>query len=148
MSDHLTPASFVERLIEHETDAAGLLIVDPNPDQVHDLEEATKVRREGDRIVAIGKQLETFDAVDTGVFRFDRRVFDALRIEAGEGRGELSAAVQHLAERGQMEAAPSDGSFWCDVDTPEDLTFVRRWLEREVQRQIVEASGRVRIAGR
>ena len=112
-----------------------------NRQAVHDLDEATKVRLEGTSIISIGKQLAPFDAVDTGIFCFDRRIFDALRSEVAAGRAELSAAVQQLADRGLMRAVVSDGSFWCDVDTPEDVAYARSILERDAQRAIIEATG-------
>ena len=151
MADHLIPPSFI-RLLTETTEttegAAGLLVVDPRPDTVHDLDEATKVRLQGSRIAAIGKQLEPFDAVDTGAFLFDRRIFEALRDEIALGRGELSAAVQRLAADGLMHAVPSDGSFWCDVDTPEDLSFARRTLEREMHREILASREQAVAAGK
>lgn len=125
MADHLVPPPFLSRLANAEhADAAGLLLVDHQLARVHDLPEATKVRLEGTRITAIGKQIDPFDAADTGVFSFDRRIFDVLRTEAAAGRAELSGAVQLLADQGLMRAVSSDGSFWCDVDTPEDLAYV------------------------
>ena len=148
MADHLTPPSFPRLLAEHTSGAPGLLLVDPNPATVHDLDDATKVRLTGSRITAIAKQLDPFDAVDTGVFRFDRRIFDSLRTATAEGHGELSAAVQRLADAGQMHAVTSDGSFWCDIDTPEDLAFASRALEREMHREILAARERAEIAGR
>jgi len=133
MVDHLIPAAFLRQLTAAESgDAVGLLLVDGQPARVHDLDEATKVRLNGNRIAAIGKALRVFNAVDTGVFRFDQRVFDALRHEVARGRAEISAAVQRLASRGQMHAVLSDGSFWCDVDTPEDLAYARRVLKRRL----------------
>jgi len=144
MADHLTPPAFVRAAATAElATSSGLLIVDEHLGDVHDLAEATKVRLDGSRISAVGKQLASFDAVDTGVFIFDRAVFDALRCEVGTGGGELSGAVQRLAGRGLMRAIRSDGSFWCDVDTPEDLAHVRGVLEREMHRGIVSASDRV-----
>ena len=148
MADHLIPPSFIRLLTETTEGAAGLLVVDPRPDTVHDLDEATKVRLDGSRIAAIGKQLEPFDAVDTGAFLFDRRIFEALRDEIALGRGELSAAVQRLAADGLMHAVPSDGSFWCDVDTPEDLSFARRTLEREMHREILASREQAVAAGK
>ncbi len=148
MADHLTPPSFVRLLSEATDGAAGTLVVDPRPDTVHDIVEATKVRLDGSRIAAIGKQIEPFDAVDTGVFLFDQRIFEVLRAEIAIGHGELSAAVQRLADDGLMHVVPSDGSFWCDVDTPGDLAFARRALERELQRESVTSRERAAIAGK
>lgn len=147
MADHLTPPSFVRSLVDAELgDAAGLLVIDQHLAAVHDLAEATKVRLEGARITAIGKQLDPFDAVDTGVFSFDHRIFDALREARAADSGELSTAVQRLADAGLMRAVAGDGSFWCDIDTLEDLAFARRSLERSAQQSILDQSGQAVMA--
>ena len=127
---------------------AGLLVVDSNPDSVHDLDDATKVRLTASRIVAIGKQLQPFDAVDTGAFLFDRRIFDSLRTASAAGHDELSAAVQRLADDGLMHAVPSDGSFWCDIDTPEDLAFASRALDHEQRQPIAASPEQAALAGK
>jgi choline kinase len=148
MADHLTPPSFLRLLVGSTEDTAGLLVVDPEPDTVRDLNDATKVRLTGRRIVSIGKQLEDFDAVDTGAFLFDRRIFQALRTASAAGHDELSAAVQHLADDGLMYAVPSDGSFWCDIDTPEDLVFASRALERVPRRDSAASPEQAAFAGK
>lgn len=134
MADHLTPPSFLRLLVDSTEHAAGLLVVDSNLDTVHDLDDATKICLTRCRIVAIGKHLDPFDAVDTGAFLFDQRIFEALRTASAAGHDELSAAVQRLADDGLMHAVPSDGSFWCDIDTPGDLAFASRALEHELCR--------------
>ncbi|MBT5774004.1 MAG: NTP transferase domain-containing protein [Dehalococcoidia bacterium] len=148
MADHLTPPSFLRLLVDSTEDAAGLLVVDSNPDSVHDLDDATKVRLTASRIVAIGKQLQPFDAVDTGAFLFDRRIFDSLRTASAAGHDELSAAVQRLADDGLMHAVPSDGSFWCDIDTPEDLAFASRALDHEQRQPIAASPEQAALAGK
>jgi choline kinase len=148
MADHLTPPSFLRLLVDSNEDTAGLLVVDPESDTVYDLDDATKVRLTGSRIVAIGKQLKHFDAIDTGAFLFDRRIFQALRTASAAGHDELSAAVQHLANDGLMHSVLSDGSFWCDIDTPEDLAFASRALEHELRRDSPASPEQAAIAGK
>lgn len=148
MADHLTPPSFIRLLTQTNDGTSGLLVVDRRPHTIHDLDEATKVRLDDTRISAIGKRIEPFDAVDTGAFAFDRRIFELLRDEIALGHGELSAAVQRLADDGQMHAVPSDGSFWCDVDTPADLAVARRVLEREMHREILASREQATVAGK
>ena len=58
------------------------LLVDRAPIGL-DLSDATKVRIEAERITAIGKRLEPWDAIDTGVFLLTRSVFDAIRERPG-----------------------------------------------------------------
>jgi choline kinase len=69
------------------------------------------------RILNIGKTLERYDAVDTGIFIATPALLDAIReaVAAG-GAGSLSEGVQRLADRGRAHAVPSGGRWWIDVD--------------------------------
>ena len=105
-------------------DEAGRLLVDRAPRGL-DLDDATKVRLGGDRITAIGKGIEPWDAIDTGCFVLTAAVFDALRQVPASSRepcrrharaGRAPRALRHRHRR------PA----WADVDTPAD----RAWLNR------------------
>jgi choline kinase len=61
----------------------------PTPEQAA---EATKVRRDGSRIVAIGKDLVEYDALDTGVFVCSPLLFDALERSRAQGTRRSAAA--------------------------------------------------------
>jgi len=126
MSDHIFAPQFLDRLLESDDKPrACALVVDDDLDNIRDLPEATKVRLANDRITAIGKQLTSFDAVDTGVFLCQPALFDALRNAAERGRHAFGDAVQLLAAEGEVSWAPAAGLFWQDIDTPEDLDFAR-----------------------
>lgn len=100
-------------------EGAALLLVDGRLEDVFDLDEATRVRRRGDRIEAIGKGLEAFDGVDAGVFVGSDGLLDALAAidrESGGGEVALTAAAARLAERGRLLAVPLERGWWVDVD--------------------------------
>ncbi len=107
-------------------DGSLRLLVDYAPDGI-DLEDATKVLVDAGFIRAIGKELATWNAVDTGCFRLDRRVFEALR---AAGRGgtppSLSAGMNLLAEAGLLAPVALGEMEWADVDTPADLARAER----------------------
>ena len=128
MSDHLFAPQFLERLVGRDDERACALVVDRDLEDIRDLAEATKVRLANGRITAIGKQLTSFNGVDTGVFLCRPALFDALREAAARGEHALGDAVQLLAERGEVSWAPAGGLFWQDIDTPEDLDFARSRL--------------------
>lgn len=122
MGDHLFESSVLQRLASLPA-AAGdsLLAIDSGevPQAVAD--EATKVQLEGDRIVAIGKGLTCWHALDTGLFVFTPALFTALEEALREGETTLSAGVQRLASLRLMRGVEIGASTWCDVDTVADL---------------------------
>ena len=122
MGDHLFEASVLQRLAVAAVGADdSVLAVDGGDADPAVAQEATKVRLDGDRIVAIGKQLETWDALDTGLFVFTPALFDALQEARRNGETTLSAGVQRLAARGLMRAVDIGAASWCDVDTVADV---------------------------
>ncbi len=143
MADHLFDSEFCSRLLRGDTGAALSLVVDHEWQSMPDLDEATKVRLQGRRIVAIGKELDHFQAVDTGVFLCRPALFEAVRRAQEQGDFSLSGGVQMLAARGQAMAVASAGFFWQDIDTPEDLARVEDRLASWVagERWAADAAG-------
>ena len=127
MSDHLYGAGLVRALSGvPDDDESCQLLVDGDVAGVFDIDDATKVRREGDRIVAIGKDLTEYDGIDCGVFRVTSALVEALGEAYGErGDCSLSDGVRRLCERDRMRAVAVSGEAWLDVDTPEALRQAR-----------------------
>ena len=122
MGDHLFESAVLEELVSLELDAAdSVLGIDTSTTDPEIIAEATKVRLAGDRIVAIGKHLTSWDAIDTGLFLFTPSLFDALEEAMDVGETTLSAGVQRLAAAGLMRGADVGPSTWCDIDTVDDL---------------------------
>jgi choline kinase len=132
MGDHLFEPALVEQLIEGGPEPDGITLgVDRRPEQVFDVEEATKARVDGDRVVCVGKGLTDFDGVDTGFFYAGPRLFDALDHCRREGHTKLADGVNRLAERGRVRAVDIGSARWIDVDTPQAHAEVERWLGAE-----------------
>jgi len=118
MSDHLVHPRALARIVAARS-RHNLLLTDTRVDEVFDLDDATKVRQEGGRIVSIGKQLEEYNAVDCGVFRVNERFGEALAeaIEAGEDG--ISDGVRRLIAADDMRSVPFPADCgWQDIDTP------------------------------
>jgi 1L-myo-inositol 1-phosphate cytidylyltransferase len=132
MSDHLVDPSIVRLMAGSELAGADLcLAVDRACDgPLIDLEDATRVERDAEgRIVRIGKLIEPFDAIDTGVFRTGPALVEAIRADIGAGgSGSLSAGVQLLADARSAVTLDVTGRFWLDVDDPHTLELAKRWL--------------------
>ncbi len=119
MSDHLWSTSLPERvrafpLAEDET----VLGIDYKIADCVDLDDATKVGTDGSRVLRIGKMLEQYDALDTGVFRITPAVIAALEEVEGPSGCSLSQGMAKLAAKGKMRVVDVGDAVWVDVDTP------------------------------
>jgi len=130
MADHLFEPELARALVQGPLPEDGLaLAVDGRLDNpLVDPEDVTRVCREGDKILAIGKGLDAFDGYDTGVFYCTPAVFEAIRQVGKAGDTSLSAAVRHLATEGRARAVDVSGRFWCDVDDEAALERAERAL--------------------
>ena len=122
MGDHLFEASVLVRLLSTTVaDDESLLAVDTRPVAPEVAAEATKVRMTGPRITAIGKNLETYDALDTGLFVCAPVLFEALDVARVAGDTTLSGGIRQLAARDLMYGVDIGESAWYDIDTMADL---------------------------
>lgn len=133
--DTLVPPALVERLVSAPSSPI-CLAVDRKP--AYD-EDDMKVLTDGDRLVRVGKELESgsYDAESIGFMRF-----------MGEGRGAFSAmvesmlrtpegpsqfylrAIDRLAATGIVSAVSIQGLEWAEVDFPADLEAARALTAR------------------
>jgi choline kinase len=129
MVDHMFEGAVLSRLVASpwSDGEAGRVLVDRAPDGL-DLADATKVRVEGSRVVAIGKAVVPWDAIDAGCFALTHEVFPALRAVADTGARTVSSAMRQLVERAALFAVDVEGVRWVDVDTPGDRADAERLL--------------------
>jgi choline kinase len=114
---------------------SGRVLVDRTPTGI-DLDDATKVQLEGDRVTAIGKGLARWDAIDAGCFVLTHDVFAALEaVPAAEART-VSSGMRRLVSSGRLGAADANGVEWVDVDTPADRQAAERLLARRESRDL------------
>jgi len=127
MGDHIMELDFVSRLLD-KSPVAETLCVDFAPASHHQLSEATKVLIDNDRCIRnIGKELTSWDGLDTGIFLLTGRFLDALEElipKLGIYIG-ISDVIRFLVGGGyRFATCDVTGSFWTDVDTKDDLSFV------------------------
>jgi choline kinase len=91
MADHIFEPQTARILLKQRL-APGevILAVDPNIDRTFDLDDATKVLRDGDHIIDIGKEISHYDALDTGMFLCSPKLFDKLELATKDGNCSLS----------------------------------------------------------
>ncbi len=143
MSDHLFDPEIARRTVAagRASGAALTLAIDRDwrRDSL-DLDDATKVAVEGERIAAIGKALEAFDAVDTGVFHATPALAEAIAAAVADGKaGSLSDGVQRLADAGEARVADATGLMWLDVDDPAALAKAQARLGRGEGRSALDS---------
>lgn len=127
MSDHVFNPGLVAPLLAATlAPHQGILLTDPATKDIFDVDDATKVKVEGDLIVNIGKEISEFDAIDTGIFRFSPDFFAVLRECIAAGRCSLSDGVRHLASKRMMRSQTIEKLFWQDVDTLEALALAEQ----------------------
>ncbi len=124
MCDHLVDPALYARLAETGAGAGLTLGIDRRlDDPAVDLDDVTRVATRGDRIVAIGKGLATYDAFDTGVFAVGAPFVAALRSLPAPS---VSAGVALLAAQGQAGVVDCSDLSWIDVDDAPALLAAER----------------------
>jgi choline kinase len=135
MGDHLFESRVLSGLLQRTpgTDES-LLAVDSRPANPLVAAEATKVRMDGSRIVAIGKNLDRYDALDTGLFVCAPALFDALEDARASGDTTLSGGIRQLAGLGLMFGVDVGDATWYDIDTIADLQGAETLLGAQPER--------------
>ena len=123
MADHIFEPDTARTLLRQPLVGDVILAVDSKLDRIFDLDDVTKVRRVGDHIVEIGKQITAYDGFDTGMFLCSSALFDALESAKKDGNCSLSDGMRVLGQSGRFRAFDIGDASWQDVDTPEALTY-------------------------
>ncbi len=131
MSDHLFDPAIARSLIETGSRGGGLTLAVDGAlcGPLLDIDDATKVEvDEGGRIVRIGKTLDRYNAIDTGLFLATPALADAIRDDvASGGGGSLSEGVQRLADQRLALTLDIGERQWIDVDDPASLELAEKF---------------------
>ncbi|MFQ5862632.1 MAG: NTP transferase domain-containing protein [Candidatus Brocadiales bacterium] len=154
MCDHLFEPSILKDLSEDSHPGNGVVLaVDSRVKEVFDLDDATKVRFKGEVLENIGKTLDSFNGIDTGIFYCTPVIFDALSRAFERGRYTLSGGISVAIESGKVRVHDIRSKFWLDVDTeesfqyaqtallaglckPDEDGYVSRYLNRSISKRI------------
>jgi CDP-L-myo-inositol myo-inositolphosphotransferase len=128
MADHVFDPGILGRLLESGPSTTTLCV--DRTFEGRDLEEATKVLVRAGSIQEIGKDLEVYTALDTGIFYCTPEVLEAAR--RFRGRFTVSDVMASLARRGRLSSLDVTGSFWQDIDTKEDIKRAERTLSKSL----------------
>lgn len=130
MGDHLFEASILDHLIAQADLERLNVAIDRKIDSIFDLDDAMKVRTQDTLIVAIGKNLETYDAIDTGIFLCPEIMFEYLHRALKDDDCALADGVRQMAEDRKALAIDIGEAWWQDVDTPEMLARAQQEAAR------------------
>ena len=123
MCDHVYDPAIVTRLLSARPRGVTLAVDRKLAGPLIDIDDATKVEVASDgRIARIGKQIEAYNAIDTGVFLATPALAPAILTAIGDGaEGTLSDGVQRLADAGRAWTVDVGDARWIDVDSPATL---------------------------
>jgi choline kinase len=129
MGDHLFDDTIIDCLLENFE--AGLLniAIDRKVHSIVDLDDAMKVQMRGNKVTGIGKNLRSYDAIDTGLFVCPPEIFAYLeQAKSINGGNDCSLAngVELMAADGKVRGIDIGSARWHDIDT-------RRVLEHAEQ---------------
>jgi choline kinase len=119
MADHLFDLSVLESLVRQADPAQLNLAIDRKIASIFDLDDAMKVQTRNGRVAAIGKNLASYDAIDTGAFLCPPEIFRYLRSAQRNGDCSLADGVRLMAADGKVRAIEIGDSWWQDIDTEE-----------------------------
>ena len=106
-----------------------ILAVDSRVNRIFDLDDATKVRRDGAHVVDIRKEIPYYDALDTGMFLCTPALFNTLDSVATNGDCSLSDGMRRLAAQRRFRAFDIGDADWQDVGTPEALAHAEHVVD-------------------
>jgi CDP-L-myo-inositol myo-inositolphosphotransferase len=163
MVDHLLSRELILKLLSQPPPAEGIaLAVDYDKSHIFDEDDLTKTRIKDEYIAEIGKDLEEWDAGDTGLFYCTGELFRGLSRAQRRGGFSLTDGIRECLTNG-VRAIDVTGSPWIDVDTPEavrkavalvdaSLTkgsedgFVSQYLNRPISRAISKVLSRTSVS--
>jgi len=126
MCDHLVEPALYELVAQAGAAGGARLGIDRRIESdLVDIEDVTRVRTDGERIVAIGKGLAEYDCFDTGVFAIGAGLFSALR---GLDAPSLTEGMRMLAAEGAALTTDCSELSWIDVDDQAALEKAEQWL--------------------
>lgn len=129
MTDHIFEPETVATLIHQPIGQdETILAVDRKLECIFDMDDATKVRCIGNYIIDIGKQIQSYDAIDTGMFLCQPGIFDWLESAMIDGNCSLSDGMRLMAQQRKLRAFDIGEAVWQDVDTPEALEYARQFF--------------------
>ncbi len=135
MSDHVFDWKTLLKLkrIKLKKDECALAI-DKNLDSVLDIDDTTKVLVKNNKIPSINKNLDVYNAYDTGMFFCSPYIFKVLKKTISDHKNSLTNGMRIIAKDGKLRAFNIKGNFWSDCDTYADIKFAENKLLKNLNK--------------
>jgi choline kinase len=136
MSDHIFDNAIIDRLLDNFDPGLLNIAVDRKLDSIFDLDDAMKVQTHRNSVTGIGKNLQHYDAIDTGLFVCSPQIFDYLeRAKSESSRNDCSLAegVRLMAGDNKVRAIDIGDAWWQDVDTQQMLQAAEKQIAARMQ---------------
>jgi choline kinase len=124
MGDHVFEDTIIDCLLENFEPGLLNIAIDRKVDSIVDLDDAMKVQTRGNEVIDIGKNLLTYDAIDTGLFVCPSEIFAYLEQAKSKNGGSdcsLANGVELMAVDGKVRGIDIGSARWHDIDTPRVL---------------------------
>src|SRR3989344_4200267 len=145
MSDHLIEFEGVKKIVDYplNSDSCALL-VDKKIEDIFWLDDAAKVKLQGNQILGVSKDYTQYEAIDCGIFKCSPVIFDELK-KVKSFPDSMSHAVSVFAKSGRMLAVDIGPHKWIDIDEYEELEAARKMYQQFLKKDNREI--RVGIVG-
>jgi choline kinase len=120
MGDHVFDDTIVDCLLCNFEPGLLNIAIDRKIDSIVDLDDAMKLQTRGNKVTGIGKNLPTYDAIDTGLFVCPPEIFAYLeQAKTNNGGSDCSLAngVELMAVDGKVRGIDIGSARWHDIDT-------------------------------
>ena len=139
MGDHVFDDTIIDCLLENFEPGLLNIAIDRKIDSIVDLDDAMKVRTRVNKVTGIGKNLPSYDAIDTGLFVCPPEIFAYLEraksISAGSDCS-LANGVELMAADGKVRGIDIGSARWHDIDTPRVLEHAEQDTSWRVLRSL------------
>ena len=124
MGDHVFDDTIIDCLLENFEPALLNIAIDRKVHSIVDLDDAMKVQTRGNKVTGIGKNLRSYDAIDTGLFVCPLEIFAYLEQAKSKNGGSdcsLANGVELMAADDKVRGIDIGSARWHDIDTPRAL---------------------------
>lgn len=133
MSDHLFDGAMMNCLLDNFDPGLLNIAIDRKLAAIFDLPDAMKVQTRRDRVTGIAKDLQVYDAIDTGLFVCPLEIFDYLKHAksvSAQSDCSLADGIRLMSRDDKVRAIDIGQSWWQDVDTPRMLQHAEKQIAK------------------